>query len=518
MTVHGMLDKQATEFGNNTFVLFKEEEVSFGQLAERSRRVAHGLANLGVKRGDKVCLLLPNCLEFLYSFFGIMRLGASVVPINPLLKEGEIYYIVNSSDATIMITCERFLERVLTIRPECPLLKTIISVGDTGDDVLPFQTLLDASEQGDLPAVNDDDDAAIVYTSGTTGRPKGAVLTHRSYVSDTEMLLKAVAVYPTDRLMCILPLFHVNAQVVTTLVPLFAGASMILLEGFVPRGFLPALAKYKATVFSAVPTVYAVLNSFSDADQYDLSHLRFCISGAAPLPVEVVKEFERKYKALIVEGYGLSEGTCACSVTRLTGTRKLGSIGLPLEGQPVKIFDDNDNELPPRTVGEIVAKGPNIMKGYYKNPEATAEALRNGWLHTGDLGYLDEDGYLYIVDRKKEMIIRGGENIYPKEIEEVLYRHPAILEAAIVGLPDKIWGEEVAAFVVLKPGEKLHYRDLIVYCKQNVANYKCPRRVFFVENLPKTATGKIQKNKIVENFLAQHAQTGEKSESAPHGD
>ena len=338
-------------------------------------------------------------------------------------------------------------------------------------------------------------------------------MTHGNYVADVEMLMKAVEVLPEDRFLCILPLFHVNAQVVTTLCPLSAGASMILLEGFVPRGFLPALAKYEATSFSAVPTVYAVLNSFPDAEQYDLSHLRFCISGAAPLPVEVVQEFERKYKAFMIEGYGLTEGTCASSVTRLTGERKLGSIGLPLEGQPLKIFDDNDNEVPAGTVGEIVVQGPNVMREYYKNPDATAKVLKNGWLHTGDLGYLDDDGYVYIVDRKKEMIIRGGQNVYPKEIEGVLYRHPAILEAAIVGLPDKVWGEEVAAFIVLKPSEKIERSDLIGYCKQNMAGYKCPRKVFFVEQLPKTATGKIQKGRIVEQYLTKQVEMAEEGNS-----
>ena len=511
MTVHELVEARAAELGDKKFVLFKEDEVSFGDLAERMRLVAGGLAKLGLGKGDKIALLLPNCLEFLYSFFGAMNLGAVVVPINPLLKEAEVSYIINNSDATAIVTCDRFLQRVLAARPECPQLKTIISDGEA-EGTVSFRTLLEGGD-GELPSVVEDDVAAIMYTSGTTGRPKGAVLTHGNYVADTEMLLKSVEIFGEDRFLCILPLFHVNAQVVTVLCPLHAGASVILMEGFVPRGFLPALAKYKATTFSAVPTVYAVLNSFPDAEQYDLSHLRVCISGAAPLPVEVVQEFERKYNAFIVEGYGLTEGTCASSVTRITGERKLGSIGLPLVGQEARIVDDEGNEVPPRTIGEISVKGPNVMKEYYKNPEATAETIRDGWLHTGDLGYLDEDGCLYIVDRKKEMIIRGGMNVYPKEIEEVLYRHPAVLEAAIVGLPDKMWGEEIAAFVVLKPGQQLKRRDLVVYCKQNVASYKCPRKVFFVEQLPKTATGKIQKNRIVEQFIAEHPETEAQEES-----
>jgi long-chain acyl-CoA synthetase len=291
--------------------------------------------------------------------------------------------------------------------------------------------------------------------------------------------------------------------VVTTLGPMYAGGSMVLMEGFSPKKLLPALERYGATAFSGVPTVYAILNNLPDAEQYDLSKLRFCVCGAAPMPVEVFKEFEKKYKAFILEGYGLSEGTCASSVNPLGGKRKIGSIGLPYAAQPMKIFDDNDNEVPPGTVGEIVIRGPNVMRGYYNNPEATAETLRNDWLHTGDLGYVDEDGYFFIVGRKKEMIIRGGENIYPKEIEEVVYRHPAVREAAVVGLPDKVWGEEAAAFIVLRDEAALTEEDLIDYCKEHLADYKCPRKVFFVDDLPKTATGKIQKNKVVERFLAE---------------
>ncbi|MFQ6618919.1 MAG: class I adenylate-forming enzyme family protein, partial [Fidelibacterota bacterium] len=248
------------------------------------------------------------------------------------------------------------------------------------------------------------------------------------------------------------------------------------------------------------PTVYAILLNLPDAEKYDLSSLRICICGAAPMPVEVFRKFEEKFKAFILEGYGLSEGTCVSSVNPLDGTRKIGSIGLPIPEQEMKIFDDQDRELPQGEIGEIVIRGENVMVGYYKNPEATAETLRNGWLHTGDLGYVDEEGYFYIVGRKKEMIIRGGENIYPKEIEEVLYRHPKIAEAAVVGLPDKIWGEEVSAFIVLKLGESLSEEEVIAYCKEHLADYKCPQKVMFTGVFPKTATGKIQKGKLRELY------------------
>jgi len=503
MTVNQLLEERAAEFREKTFIFFKDQEITYKQLKEGADAVASRLMELGVRKGDNVCLLIPNRPEFMYSFFGVLRAGAVAVPINTLLKADEVTYIINNCEAETIIVTEDFVDLVRSIRVHCSRLRHVISTAE-GEDVIPFQELLNMTVREHLPSITEDDDASIIYTSGTTGRPKGVILTHGNYISDTELMTGSVEMTTDDRFLCILPLFHVNAQVVTTLGPLYAGASMVLMEGFSPKKFLPALERYGATAFSGVPTVYAILNSLPDAEQYDLSKLRFCVCGAAPMPVEVFKEFERKYKAFILEGYGLSEATCASSVNPLGGKRKIGSIGLPYKEQPMKIFDDHDNEVPPGTVGEIVIRGPNVMKGYYNNPEATQETLRNGWLHTGDLGYVDEDGYFFIVGRKKEMIIRGGENIYPKEIEEVVYRHPAILEAAVVGLPDKVWGEEVTAFIVLRDEETLNEEELIDYCKEHLADYKCPRKVFFVDDLPKTATGKIQKTKVVQQYVAEH--------------
>lgn len=503
MTLNQMLDERAAELGDKTAIFFRDEEITYSQLNDRTRAIASGLMEMGVEKSNNVAMLIPNRVEFMYAFFGIMKAGAVAVPVNTLLKGEEVSYIVNNCEAEAMIVTDEHIELIRSIKQDCPRLKSIISTA-AGDDVVPFEQLLNTPIDQNLPAVAQDDDASIIYTSGTTGRPKGVILTHGNYVADTKMMTEAVQMTRDDRFLCTLPLFHVNAQVVTTLAPLYAGASMVLLAGFSPKKFLPALAHYKATAFSGVPTVYAILNNQPDAEKYDLSRLRFCVCGGAPMPVEVFNEFEKKYKAFILEGYGLSEGTCASSVNPLGGKRKVGSIGFPFEEQPMKIFDDNDNEVPQGTVGEIVVRGPNVMRGYYNNPEATEATLKNGWLHTGDLGYIDEDGYFYIQGRKKEMIIRGGENIYPKEIEEAVYRHPSVLEAAIVGLPDKVWGEEVAAFIVLKEEGALNEEDMIEYCKERLADYKCPRKVFFLKDLPKTATGKIQKRKVVEQFVAEH--------------
>lgn len=502
-TIPQMLETRADQAPGKTFLYFGDNEVSYSQLNEISNCIANGLIALGIKKSDKVCMYMANCAEYIYSFFGIMKAGAVATPVNSLLKAEEVAYIVNNSDAKAIITQSKFADIVDNIRTRCPKLQSLI-IADSDESSrgrIALKQLLGANSSQPAVSIDSEDIAGIIYTSGTTGHPKGVELTHENYLTDSEQIAAAARMTTDDRFLCILPLFHVNAQVVTTLSPMYAGASMILLEGFSPKTFLPALARYKATAFSGVPTVYAILNTLPDAEKYDLSKLRFCICGAAPMPVEVFNAFEKKYKAFILEGFGLSEGTCASSINPLDGKRKIGSIGLPLKGQEMRIFDDKDGELPPGKVGEIVVRGRNVMKGYYRNPQATADALKNGWLHTGDLGYVDDEGYFYIVGRKKEMIIRGGENIYPKEAEEVLYKHPAILEAAVVGIPDKIWGEEVMAFIILKEGAALTVEEVIAYCRQRLADFKCPRKVEFAKAFPKTATGKIQKNKIVEGYL-----------------
>ena len=507
-TIPQLLEARAKQAPSKRFLYFKEKEISYSQLDEIANRIANGLIELGVQPGQKVCVLMTNCAEYVYCFFGISKSGAVTTPINSLLKGEEITYIINNSDAKALIAQSKFEETIDKILPKCPKLETVIIADKDGasERRVGLNRLLAAPASRPPVEVTEENIAGIIYTSGTTGHPKGVELTHKNYLVDSGQVVAAARMTEADRFLCILPLFHVNAQVVTTLSPMYAGASMILLEGFSPKTFLPALAKYRATAFSGVPTVYAILNSLPDAEKYDLSALRFCVCGAAPMPVEVFNAFESKYKAFILEGYGLSEATCASSINPLDGKRKIGSIGLPLEGQEMKILDDNGKELPAGQVGEIVVRGEVVMKSYYKNPEATAEALKGGWLHTGDLGCVDEDGYFYIVGRKKEMIIRGGENIYPKEAEEVLYRHPAIMEAAVVGVPDKIWGEEVMAFIILNEDAELTADEVIAYCKEHLADFKCPRKVEFVKAFPKTATGKIQKNKIVEGYLEKRKQ------------
>ncbi|HUT55867.1 MAG TPA: long-chain-fatty-acid--CoA ligase [bacterium] len=504
-TIKDLLIERTEKHADKTFLFWEDEEIKYSRLLDTARRVSSSLMLRGLEKDDKVCIWAMNRPEFIYMMLGCAFSGTVLTPINTQFKADEAQYILQNSQAKVLVTQPSFAEMVEKIRPSCPDLKEVIMLDEAPGDTVPFNDLYEPKKIVDRE-IGEEDIAGIIYTSGTTGYPKGVLLTHHNYHFNAWEIVDAAQMTEADRFLCILPLFHVNGQLVTVYSPLFAGGSMILLKGFSPKDFLPKLERYQATAFSGVPTVYAILNNLPDAGQYDLSKLRFCICGAAPMPVEVFETFERKYKAFILEGYGLSEGTCASSINPLDAPRKIGSIGLPFKGQELKIFDDKDQEVPRGEVGEIVVRGENVMQGYYRNPEATAATLKGAWLHTGDLGHQDQDGYFFIVGRKKEMIIRGGENIYPKEIEEVLYKHPAVLDAAVVGLPDKIWGEEVAAFIVPKQGQEIKDTDVIEYCKGRLANYKCPRMVFTWAELPKTATGKIQKNRIVEKYLKQKGQ------------
>lgn len=500
MTIRDALEKNAAERPEQVYLQFDEKSWTYARFNETANRVGNGLLELGVGKGDKVCLLLGNVPEFLFSMFGAFKIGAVCGPINPACKADEVQYMLNLSDAVVLVAPAHFADMIKSIRGGCPTLKHVILVGGSGEGFMDFDEFAASGAAGDPPVqVAEDDQAAIIYTSGTTGRPKGVMLTHGNYLFDAGCIVKWTNMTDRDRFMCILPLFHVNGQVVTTLSPLLAGGGMVLVEKFSASKFFETVDRCKPTAFSAVPTIYAILLNTPGIESYDLGSLRFCICGAAPMPIEVFNRFEEKFNAKILEGYGLSEGTCASTVNPIDGNRKIGSIGLPLPGQEVDIFDPADKPLPPGERGEIVVRGKCVMKGYYKNEEASAAALKNGWLHTGDLGYKDEDGYFYIVGRIKEMIIRGGENIYPKEIEEVLYKNPKIAEAAVCGTPHDFYGEEVKAFVVLKEGETMTQEELVKYCKERLADYKCPKTAEFMKEFPKTPTGKIQKRKLVDS-------------------
>lgn len=507
-TIPALLKSRAESNPNKIFLYFNDSTVSYKDLDLITNQIANGLKELGLKEGDKISIMLPNSPEYVYLFLGAPKLGVTVVPINTALKQEECAYIIDNSDSCAIVISSNHKNLIKNIKLQSDKLKFIfILEEDELEEELRrdgwdnFSRLLKASKE-EIDFSLPESLLSIVYTSGTTGKPKGVMLTQSNYFYDSEQIASTFGMVEEERAMCILPLFHVNGQVVTILTPLQVGASLILTTGFSPKTFFADLARHKATTFSGVPTVYSILLNLPEREKYDLSNLRLCICGAAPMPVELFHQFEKAFNTVIIEGYGLSEGTCASTANPVNGERKIGSIGLALSGQEIKIFDDQDKEVGIGEVGEIVIRGSNVMLGYYKNEQATAETLRSGWLHTGDLGKVDSEGYFYIVGRKKEMIIRGGENIYPKEIEEVLYLNSNIQEAAVVGLPDNIWGEEVVAAIILKDGVNIDSDGIISFCKTHLADYKCPRKVFFCSSFPKTATGKVQKNKLVEQLLS----------------
>ncbi len=491
-----LIEKQAERFGDKAVIRFHEEDVTYRDLDERSSRIARSLQKLGIRKGDRVCLLMDNGPEFYYVYFGIIKAGAIAGPVNCWWQTGEIQYLLNDSGAAALFVDAPYRLHADRVRGETPALKHWIARGFDAEGYLSFDDLL--REEGrveDIPIALDDI-STIVYTSGTTGNPKGVLLSHGNILTNSWQATKLADISDRDVVMCFLPLFHVNGLVITGTAPMTVGAQIVLRKGFSASDFWETVARYRVNIFSGVPTVYQILLATPGSEAVDVSSLRYGVCGAAPMPVEAIRRFEETFNMIIVEGYGLTEGTAGATANPINGVRKIGSIGIPFAESEVRIFDEEDREVPQGEIGEIVIRGGHVMKGYFNKPEETAQTLRGGWLHTGDMAYKDEDGYLFIVDRKKEMVIRGGENIYPKELEGILFTHPKILEAAVVGVPDPIYGEEVMACVVLRPGETLGEEELRDWCRENMASYKVPRYVDFRDSLPKNIIGKILKKEL----------------------
>ena len=494
MTLAAMITDQADHFADKIAIYYQDQKISYGDLNLTANRIANSLRNKGVKKGENVAILLPNRPEFVQSFFGIVKAGAVAVLINTSLKTEEIEYILHDSKSRYLITSDRYCETLAKVRKNLPDLADVFILGDeVPKGSLSYDELLFGEESEPMIAIEAEDSAGIIYTAGISGRPKGAVLTNGNYFSNIIAIVNSAGLTHRTRMMCFLPLFHVMGLTFNMLAPLYAAGSIVLMRGFSAREFLPALSKYRVTSFAAVPTVFAILNELHDKEKYDLSSLALCISGAAPLDVETVKKFEVEYGAKIIEGYGLTEATCAVCINPVDGRRKVGSVGFPLPGIEVQIVDEENYEVDPMEIGQIIIRGDSVMNGYFNDEKSTETTFHDGWLYTGDLGYVDEEGYFFITGRKKEMIIRGGENIYPAEVEEVLRTFEKIKAVAVIGMPDPIWGEEVVAYVVKKEGQKLDEQEVIDYTKTKLADYKCPRKVRFIEEMPKGISGKIRK-------------------------
>jgi long-chain acyl-CoA synthetase len=469
-----------------------EVALTYKGIEGSSARMAAMLRARGVERGDRVGVMLPNVLAFPVVYYGVLRLGAVVVPMNTLLKRREVRYFLEHSGARLLLGWREVAGEAEAGAEGTGAAVIAVGPGDLHD------LIAEQEPDREIAATAPDDTAVILYTSGTTGDPKGAELTHANLDENAEVSGRtSTELGPGDIVLGALPLFHSFGQTAAMNAALRFGATLVLLPRFDPATALEKMERERVTVFLGVPTMYAAILHHPDRGRRDLSSLRTCVSGGQSLPVEILRGFEGAFGCKILEGYGLSETSPVACHNHPDRERKPGSIGEPIEGVQMMVVDESGEELPPGEVGEILIRGPNVMKGYWRNPEATAEAITpEGWLHTGDLGRTDDDGYFYIVDRKKQLIIRGGYNVYPREVEEVLYEHPAIREAAVIGIPDPELGEEVGAAVALADGESATAEEISAYVNERLAAYKYPRRVWFVDELPKGPTGKILKREI----------------------
>lgn len=474
--------------------------LTYAEVDEKSRRFGSALRARGLEPGDKVAVQLPNLPEFVYAYFGIVRAGLTMVPLNPLFTEREMAYHLDDSDSRMLITSAFSLAGAQGGAAAAGVDDVVaVSLGQSlPGGLTDFDELLEAEPDVDLYPASPADTTVLLYTSGTTGRPKGAELTHFQLYMNCTVAPELFGLQADDVTVGVLPLFHVFGLSSVLNAAVRWGASIALMPRFDADGALDLVERHRATVFSGVPTMYVALAQADTAGR-DLSSLRTAISGGASIPGEVIKAVEAKFPGVVVlEGYGLSE-TASTSTFNISATeRKVLSIGKPVWGVEMAVRGPDGEHLPAGAdnVGELLVRGHNVMKGYYKRPDATADALRNGWLHTGDLGYRDEDGYYFVVDRLKDMIVRGGYNVYPREIEEVLYAHPDVVEAAVIGRPDERLGEEVVAYVALRDGATVTPDGLVDFAKQQLAAYKYPRIVDIVPELPKSATGKILKREL----------------------
>jgi len=505
-------------------IVWENVRLTYGELDHFSNRVANALVEMDIGHDDKVALVCPNLPFFPIVYYGIMKAGAVVVPLNVLFTARDFAYHLEDSDAKAVFVFEgtddlplaervkEAFDRVDTCQHLIVMTRNLMGGGPiTGHRTL-TEVIMDRPEEFEIYPTRPDDTCAILYTSGTTGQPKGAELTHLNLWSNvvTTWGIHLPALDFTDgvqkTVLVTLPLFHTTGQTVQMNTNIYGGNRVVLLPRFEPKATLDAMVAEKVNFWVGVPTMYWSLLKYADENKYDVSriaeNMKVCSSGGAPMPVEVMREFQDKFNVRVMEGYGLSETSPLATFNHIERPSKPGTVGQAIFGVEIKCFDENDNEVPRGQRGEVVMRGTNIMKGYYKRPEATAEAFRNGWFHTGDIGVLDDEGYLSIVDRKKDMILRGGYNVYPRELEEVIITHPAISLCAVIGVPDERLGEEVKAFVVLKQGCELSSDEFVAWCKTQIAGNKYPRWVEFRSELPIGGTGKIFKRALKEEAAA----------------
>jgi len=527
--LHGLLEQTAERFPERPATIFFGATLTYRALNEAANRFAHALLHFGLRKGDRVALMLPNCPQFLIAFYGALKAGAVVSAVNPLYTPRELEYQLNDAGVETLVALSKFYPTVEAVRANTPLRRVIVTnikeyfptmlwalftclkekkeghrvTLSRAAPTYWLQDVLAAQPNASAPGirVDADDIALLQYTGGTTGTPKGAMLRHGGLVANTLQIRAWLSDFQegAETMLLVLPLFHVFGLSACMSVMVHGAGTMILLPQFKTHDVLRAISKHRATLLPGVPSMYVALNNAAELRRVNLRSLRHCFSGAAPLPQEVQERFEAYIGGRLVEGYGMTEAN-ACIITPLRGRRKTGSIGVPIGDVEAKIVDveTGTTTLPPGTIGELVLRCPQQMQGYWKKPDETAKVLRDGWLYTGDIARMDEEGFCFIVDRKKEMILSGGYNVYPRDVEEVLYMHPKVREAAAIGVPDAFLGEAVKAFVVPRDAASATAEEIIEFCRHHLAPYKMPKYVEFRDALPKTLIGKVLRRALKE--------------------
>ncbi|MFG6116234.1 fatty acid--CoA ligase family protein [Halobacillus sp. MO56] len=506
MNISDQLSLTAKQQPDKAAYIFQDKETSYRELEGAVTKFASSLKELGYGKGDHLALVAGNSPYFIIGLYGALRIGATVIPINPIYTVDEMSYILKNGDVKGVITMDVLLEKFEHMDAAIPGIEHYF-VGETGgkpdwqqsslgEKMKSFTKTVEAGGlELDRPQLDDNETAVILYTSGTTGKPKGAMLTHKNIYSNAKDVADYLEFTNDDRVIAALPMFHVFCLTVALNGPLMNGGTVLIVPKFSPQEVFKISKEWQATVFAGVPTMYNYLLQTGDGMEETFKHNRLCISGGASMPVALLKAFEKKFDVIVSEGYGLSEASPVTCFNPLDRPRKPGSIGKNIKNVENRVVDELGEEVAPGEVGELVVKGPNVMKGYYKMPEETAVAIRDGWLYTGDMAKMDDEGYFYIVDRKKDMILVGGYNVYPREVEEVLYEHPNISEVAVIGAPHPDSGESVISFVV-SDNPDLNEEQVITYCREHLAKYKVPTSVEFLEELPKNTTGKILRKNL----------------------
>jgi long-chain acyl-CoA synthetase len=509
MLVRDLFEQQVNKTPDYTAVVFKEKETTWREIDYLSNRFANGLTALGIKKGDRVAAILTNSLEFIVAHFALMKNGGVFVPLNPQLTASHIEYTLNHSEATILLCDEVLVPVVQRVSPDLKHIEQIIMVGEgkAPEELLSFNDVLEKGGDGEPSiALSEEDTAIFLYTAGTTGDPKGVVHTHANCAFVATHWARVFRMGFGKSIFMALPLFHAFGIHCISLPALISGARLVMTDRYHTQEALEFVQKYRISVLPLVPAMGTLIINHEDLDQYDFSSLDIMLIGGAIVPFELIKKWREKFPALeIINGYGQTE-SCPCStgLWDVDILEKPRSVGKPWDIVDLKILDDRRKALPPGEMGEIVYRVPSIMKGYYKAPELTAETVKDGWLYSGDLGYVDEDGYVYIVDRKKDIIIRGGENISSMEIEEAMHEHPAVLEASAISAPHDVLGETVMAVVVKKPGRDLEAEDLKQFCGERLERFKVPERVEFMDELPRNPGGKVLKRKLKEKYFGKN--------------